>query len=875
MFKVRIWFLLLFITLANAQQQKSVQKKQETPLKEILFELEKQYDIRFSYDPNVVKKYACLPFTSEKNLEEKLTYLKIETPLSFEKIDERYIVINVIPPKKNQKICGFILDEKTGNPIAQAAVFTEKNTLGTYTNDKGFFSINGVQSDEIIRVTYLGYFGIKYPVWKMVQKNCVSLFLAENNEELQEVLISDYLTQGMVKKNNGSIQVSPKKLGILPGLTEPDVLQSLQLLPGIQSPNETAAGIQVRGSTSDQNLILFDGIKMYQSGHFFGLISSFNPYVTQKIELFRSGTSAIYGDRIGGVLDVSSGDDIPTFSAGVGVNMTHADAFIKTPLLNNKVGLVFSTRRSLTDVWNSITYQKFSESVFQNTRIVDGDGRNANIFSQTNNVFYFKDYNLKLVAQLTKNDKLIFSNIYNKNELNYEASNPRFRETVTDKIQIENVGFNLKWDKKFSEKWQQVLEFSNSEYALNYSGSRSVVRKNQANNSTEIFGKFNSVADVGLKWSVSHKINATSKLINGYQFANNNVGYRFENEINTPENQTLESLDDTKNTSHAFFSEYQYQSDSKWYVRAGFRFNQFSTVSKFFVEPRFFASYKLNNNLQFKLSGEIKNQVLSQLIEFRNNGLPLENDVWALSNNTTIPVLKSNQISGGFLYQKKGWNLDVDFYKKNISGLTLLTEDLLSRAPKYYSGESNIAGMDFLLKKKIGNYRSWIAYTASKALFTYKRINNNQSFKGTYDIPHSFLWSHTLMHRNFEYSLGWKIRSGTPYTRGIGLEDKPNSPIGNKNNKSIVYGDVNANRLPSFQKFDFSATYKFKVSEKKNTEGKIGFSLLNLLNSNNVLDRTYEIKVIQNTNGSEREILVETDKVSIGFTPNAVFRLTF
>ncbi len=107
---------------------------------------------------------------------------------------------------------------------------------------------------------------------------------------LEEVLISDYITQGISKKQNGAIEVAPKKLGILPGLIEPDVLLSLQLLPGIQSSSETASGLQIRGSSPDQNLVLFDGIKMYQSGHFFGLISSFNPYVTKKISLYRNGT---------------------------------------------------------------------------------------------------------------------------------------------------------------------------------------------------------------------------------------------------------------------------------------------------------------------------------------------------------------------------------------------------------------------------------------------------------------------------------------------------------------------------------------------------------------------------------------------------------
>ncbi len=262
----------------------------------------------------------------------------------------------------------------------------------------------------------------------------MTIKLVEDNIHLEEVLISDYITQGISKKQDGAIEVSPKKLGILPGLIEPDVLLSLQLLPGIQSPSETASGLQIRGSSPDQNLVLFDGIKMYQSGHFFGLISSFNPYITKKISLYRNGTNAKFGDRIGGVLDISSGDDVPTFEAGFGVNLTHADAYLKTPLFNNKAGLVFSARRSITDLVETITYKNFSESVFQNTRILDGRVNDPNRLSNVNNDFYFQDYNLKFIAELSDKSKLSISNLFNKNQLDFSSENLKFREKIVDNI---------------------------------------------------------------------------------------------------------------------------------------------------------------------------------------------------------------------------------------------------------------------------------------------------------------------------------------------------------------------------------------------------------------------------------------------------------
>ncbi|WP_139957237.1 TonB-dependent receptor [Flavicella sediminum] len=873
MFKKYCFFLLFSVSLVYAQKPNQTGDVEKIALSKILKQLEKEYEVRFSFDPNLIAALQCLPFLEETNLEEKLAFLKKETQLLFEKINQRYIVIKEQEPATDITICGFLVDELTREPIQQATVWILGKSIGTSTDDKGFFELKELHSDWIAQIDYLGYQSQKAPVFKLQNTSCSFISLKEANEELDEVLISDYLTQGMVKKNDGAIQVSPRKLAILPGLIEPDVLQSLQLLPGIQSPNGTATGIHVRGSTPDQNLILFDGIKMYQTGHFFGLISSFNPYVTQKIALYRSGTKAKYGDRIGGVLDISSGEEISKSKVGFGVNMTHADAFVKTPLFHNKIGLVFSARRSLTDVWNSITYQKFSESVFQNTRILEGE-EDVNL-TETNNTFYFNDYNLKLIAKISKNDKLVFSNLYNNNQLTYAAENEKFHEEVSDNIGIKNRGFDLKWTKNWSKRLTQELDISNSSYTLDYTGNRIINRQNESESTNEDFGKYNTVEDFGIHYNLDFKVNEYSTISGGYQFTKNKVQYVYDNSLQEPNNVVFVE-DPLQNKTHAFYAEHVYKKN-KWFVSTGLRSNYFSKVGRFYLEPRVFVSNQLTTNFQLKASGEIKNQVVSQLIEFRNIGLGFENDIWVLSDNDEIPVLNSKQISVGLLYQKKGWNLDVDFYQKNISGLTLLTEDLITVAPSYLGGTNKILGMDFLLKKRFGNYRSWISYTLSSSDFTYAKLNSGNSFTGTYDIPHSLVWSHTYSHNKFQFSLGWKVRSGSVYTQGIKLVNNQNNP----DKKAILFGDINAKRLPTFQKFDFSTTYKFKFSKDGKTEGKIGLSLLNILNTKNILDRAYEIKITRVTPGTqgarpeEKENLVAVDRLSIGFTPNVVFRVNF
>jgi len=857
----------LFIIAVSFSQNQA----KKITLKMLLTSIESQYNVKFSYNSNLIKGVTCLPLEHEKTLKDKLETLRKQTFLNFNQIDARYIVITKKEITKNHTITGVLINRKNKEVAAFSSIQIKGTLRGTTADENGKFSLHSVSSNQEIEVKSIGFISIIIPAYSFFNQPNLIIELDEENIALDEVLISDYITQGISKKQNGSIEVAPEKLGILPGLIEPDVLLSLQLLPGIQSSSETASGLQIRGSSPDQNLVLFDGIKMFQSGHFFGLISSFNPYVTKKISLFRNGTSPKFGDRIGGVLDISSGDDVPDFEAGFGINLTHADGYIKTPLFKNKAGLVFSVRRSITDWIETITYKNFSKTVFQNTRILDELLDEKNKSSNINNDFYFQDYNFKFVVDVSDKSKVSISNLYNKNQLNLSSENQRFREKVEDNITYKNTGTRFLWNHKATSKLSQNIDFHTSEYNFDYDGKRIQTRNNASDNTTREFEIKNHVNDKGINYDFAYNLNKNFQFGGGYQFSKTKVLYVYSTNFTTPNNLLL-STENSSNTTNALFSELKY-SDSNSYVSLGLRANNFSSGKEWFFEPRLFASTKFSNYFTLKISGEIKNQAVSQIIEYRNNGIGLENNIWAVANNE-IPILNSKQVAVGFLYQKNGWNLDVDFYQKKVKGVTLMTDDIAnstqtSKVPFYISGESDITGVDVLLKKRFGKYRSWVSYSYSKITQRFKELNNGNEFKGINGIPHSLTWSHTYKLNQLEFSLGWKIRSGIPYT------DANTTHIDTNGNLRVTYEAVNEKRLPNYQKIDFSSTYRFHFSKNNNVEGKIGLSLLNVLNTQNILDRTYELKFVNSQNNVEEQKLVKVDRLSLGFTPNVVFRLTF
>jgi hypothetical protein len=291
----------------------------------------------------------------------------------------------------------------------------------------------------------------------VIKKNIKPNPSSFKTQQLKEVIVSSYLTTGITKLNDGSITIKPETFGILPGLIEPDVLQTIQALPGVLSTDETVSNINVRGGTHDQNLMLLDGIKMYQSGHFFGLISAFNPYTTKRVNIYKNGSSAKYGDGISSVIDMQLPNEIDNeFKAGLGLNLINADVFAKIPL-SKKTELQLSSRRSVTDLFVSPTYEEYFKRIFQDSDITNS---NRNSISENEN-FYFYDVNLKFLYDITEKDKIRINFLNVNNLLNYDEQSTinDKNEAFNSKLSQENLATGITYSRDWNESFQQLDKF--------------------------------------------------------------------------------------------------------------------------------------------------------------------------------------------------------------------------------------------------------------------------------------------------------------------------------------------------------------------------------------------------------------------------------
>jgi len=660
---------------------------------------------------------------------------------------------------------------------------------------------------------------------------------------LDEIILENYLTKGIQKQKDGSFRISPKELKILPGITEPDVFQSLQLLPGIVSPEETSTGIHVRGGSPDQNLILWDNIKIYHSGHLYGTFSAFNPYITDAVKFIHKGTDAQYGDRVSSVIAINTANLIPTnFHGGIGINGIEADTYFETPVIKDKLSILMSIRRSYTDLFVTNTYKKLSDKVFQNSTT-------RSILSSDNDFYYF-DYNFKANWKIAENNFINLSFIAIENELKNQVQETEINRVFKDKLETENSGLSLSWNKKWNSKLSHELSTYHSNYKLNLLQSEELDAQEQ-----NALKKLNKVADYGINLNVKYHFSENHYVNTGYQFSNNQVKYSISNTLSFADNQIL--------NSHAFYAMYHYKKDTFLDFNGGIRLNYYSLVDQFEIEPRINIFKKINANWSLNLTAEKKTQAISQVNETISNSLTLENQFWTVANENTVPVVRSTQITGGFSYVKNNWQIEIDTYFKSISGLTTSNIGFIDIDDyTFQEGESKIKGMDFYLKKQFNAYKTWVSYTLSSVKNHFEGINEGNSFPANTDIVNNFYWSNEYNFKNFQFALGWRWHTGKPYSKANDII------FDNQGNEILAYEEINSYRLPNYQRMDFSSTYSFGLGTKNNLNGIIGVSVLNIFNTGNILNRSYTINPLTNE-------INTIDTKSLERVTNVVFRLTW
>lgn len=848
-------FLLVIVFSGNSQEGIT---KEQIKLNLYLLEIESEYDIKFSFaDKDLANLEIAIP--KYENLEEILDEIRAQTQLEINQLNNRYYTIS---KTKEVNICGYILNNYNELTASAATIEVLNSDVSALTDANGYFSLKAIPSESTIRIRHLGFKTKYISAEKLLsERPCSTILLSLNYQQLEEVVVYKFLTSGLAKEKDGSISLITDEFGIIPGLIEPDVLQSIQALPGIKSIDERVSDINIRGGTNDQNLILWDEIKMYQSGHFFGLISAFNPYLTGEVSIVKSGTSAAYGDGVSGIINMKSKDSIGgRLMGGAGINLINMDAYGQIPL-SEKLALQFSARRSVTDFLNTPTYNQFSKRVFQDTKIQEfGNTANPEDVTSDEN-FYFYDFTAKVLYDISEEHKARFSFLAIHNNLDYIESQAQSGRTDKSGLNQTNLSFGGNLSSEWSNRFSSNVNAYYSRYNLD--------SENVINNGEQVLDQKNEVIETSIKLNTNYRISSNLGWLNGYQFTETGIT-NFTDVTQPPFESNIKGVV----RANALYSEITYESsDSRFYARAGGRLNYLINLryfNKFILEPRFVINYKPISDIRIEASGEFKNQTTNQIIDLEQNFLGIEKRRWMLSNekqdtvpgNPNLPIVTSKQAALGINYDKNQWFIGLEGYFKKVEGVSTLTQGFQNQ--NQFNGEIGsyeVKGFEFLINHKNRFFSTWLSYTYAHNDYFFPDLNPS-SFPNNLDIRHIVTFATTYTLDNLKIGLGVNYRTGKPFTEPLdgdsGL-DLGTIPI------SINYQEPNSSRLPDYLRVDASALYDFKISTR--VKGQAGISVLNVLNKQNILNTFYRVNT--------QDEIEKVENISLGFTPNISFRIFF
>jgi len=838
-----ILFLLLLFIPALAQDNAPIL------LTKLLPAIEKKFDVRFSYTPSGIKDLLVEAPNEQLTFEETLNYLKTNTPLEFKVIGERYIAIYTSNNSGALTICGTVIDTQTGRPLQGVTILGEAASVST--SEAGTFQLSGISYGEIIRFNYLGFDIKKVQSDYLTNKeNCPLIFVAVGINFLDTVIVDNYIAKGIRKNADESVTISKQNFDILPSLVETDVLQIAQILPGVESTDETAANINIRGGKNDEVLLLWNDIRLYQSSHFFGLISALNPNLTDEVIIYKNGTHPKYGESTSGVISITSEETIPEqVTGGLGINLISANLYAQIPA-SEKFAFNLSGRTSINSGIGNPVYNQFYSRIFQNTIITNLDNDTELGLRSSNENFNFFDVSAKAIWDLSEKDKITFSYLTISNKLDFTELFVALDNSSSNQSllkQSSNVN-GVKWQRNWNSKLTTKINWHASNYSL--------VESTTDVNTEQTLAQENDLGETEIKSEVSYLFTKGFLAAAGFSYTDTNVANAIDS-IATSDNVLVRN---------AYFLNAQWKfNNERTILSAGSRLTSYSELNETYIEPRLSIFQKITPKLHLTLTGEQKNQGVLQFTDVENPFLGVENKRWILANNVNLPILESQQIALGLSYKKSEWVLNGAVYYKKVDGISTTTQGFRNQLIDATAiGNYDATGLEVSIQKKTKALSTWLSYSWAESNYTFESLDL-PSFRNNFAVQHSLNLNATYHYRSFLFSLGSLFKTGNPYTTVVA--DNEISMVNGE--PTINFNTPNGATLDPYFRTDFSAAYSFKLDET--FSGKINLALLNLFDRKNALETYYQLQ----QDGDGELSVNKIEQFSLGFTPNVSFQLLF
>ena len=870
-------------------------------LNKVLRKLKNKYDVPVNYDDALISGVKITGIYTDLLLSDFLNQILKNEGIDYQFLNDNLILVpqninlNINTPSLfDVTVYGVIRDALTGESLPNALVRVEGANSGTISNKDGYFALVGVPTDtSTIEVKYLGYQNSKVKLAPGQSKQTMQILMVESALELADFEVVDRPGNTVGYGDDISqMTINPKNLAALPNLGELDIFRSLQFLPGINGTNETSSALNIRNSPSSHNLILLDGITIYRLDHFFGVFSAINANAVRDIQVYKSGFGAKYGNRVSGVVDMTGNAGSfkdPYYSFGI--NLLSARFSANVPIADGNGALHFSYRRAYTDIIRTNLFEKLYSNYREQSNQLNNQQASDDFLRPD---FKFFDMNIKATYKVSLKDILSLS-IYNGRDnlkTNYDILIP----SPTDPTQImggnsfeetaewSNRGIGFTWSRNWSSNYYSYLQVAQSYHYFDYFYQDSGFNKDGEVNRFYSLTRNNDVKDFQVNLANEMSLKKNHQLTFGIKYSNLIVkNGAFIEDIDGPEGNSVPARN-SGNVAALYFED-KIRISEKFRITPGFRFNYTDLTRENYLVPRLALSYDLTPRFEIKAAAGqyvqlIRDVIFDDPLSNVQGGYFLSSDL--NRDNLQITVLRANQLVAGFQYKKNNLIIDLEYYRKQNSGINeilvshVVDRNTNMRKPEtlFTSGNGMINGFDFLLEKKKGSYTGWLAYTYSKSENEIDGINNGEQIPSRLDQRHELKFVHLLDLPKWNLSATWIYGSGIPF-----LEPEVNL-ITDNNGDLINFEVINTNktitRLPAYHRLDLSAALKFS---NKQINGEVGLSLLNVYNRQNIQSKrlkTDELEQLINGNpGAELPDDLYRNINLLDLTPSVFLNINF
>ena len=735
--------------------------------------------------------------------------------------------VRIVPG--NSTVSGYVRSAGTGEPIIGAAVYIDKPQIGVTTDVFGFYSLSIPRGRQRLLVRSVGM-RETYRQIILYSDGKLDIDMLESVTALKEVKIKAGQDANIASSSMGQVKLSIKTLKQIPTVMgETDLLRTIMTLPGVQSVGESSVGLNVRGGSADQNLILFNDATVYNPSHLFGFFSAFNPDMLRDVELYKSTIPARFGGRLSSVLDITSRDgNKKKFVGSGGIGLITGRLTLEGPLVKDKSSFLIGARSTYSDwILNRLENEQYSQ------------GKAS-----------FYDLNAHLSHEINEKNT-VYATGY--------MSNDAFRLFGDTTYTYQNKFASVKWKHTFNAKLYGTFTAALTDYRYAVASTRVPLNAFDLN-----FG----VQQTSGKADFTYLLNNRHTL----EFGLSTIRYNLTPGSFQPRSSESlilpEKLEREQGQESAIYIEDNFEVNPKLLITAGLRFSVFNylgpkTVNQYlpgqplnklyedgttsYGKGKFIQTYggpEIRLSARRLLTGDLSVKVsyntLRQYIHLLSNTMvAAPTDVWKLSDQYIRPQL-GDQFAVGLYRNLRGnqIELSVEAYYKNIQnfldfkgGDSLIMNPRIETATIVTRGKAY--GIELMIKKMSGKLNGWVGYTYSRSLLraldrsSPDAPNAGNYYSSNYDMPNNFtaITNYRLSHR-LSVSMNFTYNTGRPYTPPIGKYTIDGA-------QRIYYASRNLYRIPDYYRVDLSMNIEGNHKIRKLAHSSWTVAVYNLLGRRN------------------------------------------